>query len=380
MASAPADPIQLARLSQQYRDYARFELSRHGSPIYATICARLADDPDVGGLALAARPGFRTPLILLAAVHHLMLAGLHHELAAYYPSLSGDAARPIDDGLYPAFVELVRTHRAEVERLVATRTTQTNEARRTVVLVPPLGLIAAEAAMPLALLEVGSSAGLNLLPDRYGFHIGGIQIGDLASPVQIDCTVQGGLRPPLPARLPSISWRAGLDLNPLDVRDPETIAWLRALIWPEHADRRAILDAAVSVARRDPPRLVRGDLVDDVPALAAEAPAGSALVVTDTWVLAYVALERRLAFVAALRNLSAQLVRSVWLVTCEDQEVTASLGLGMGEAPADGSSGFSQLSLHRFDADRGSEHRLLATCHAHGRWIRWIDAGSAGAA
>jgi hypothetical protein len=377
MASPAADPTELARISQQYRDYARFELATHGSPIYAAICARLADDPAIGGLALAAQPGFRTPLILLAAVHDLLLGGLRHPLADYYPSLAGARARPIDDGLYPAFADLVSRHRDEVERRVATRTTQTNEARRTVVLVPPLGLVARQAALPLALLEVGPSAGLNLLPERYGFVIGGVPVGQRSSPVQISCEVQGTLRPPLPDPMPTVAWRSGLDLNPLDIREPDTVAWLRALIWPEHTDRMAILDAAVAVARQDPPLLTRGDLVDDLPQLAAAAPRRAALVVTDTWVLAYVTSEKRLAFVRTLRDLAAAQDRAVWLICCEGQAVTASLELDLVDAPPDGSGGFSVLSLHRFDPDGGSMHDLLAECHAHGRWMRWLDANTA---
>lgn len=371
---------ELERLARDYRDYARFELAAHGSPIYAAVCAGLADDPAIGGIGLLARPGFRTPLILLAAVHHLLLSGLDHPLARYYPSLAGDAARPIDGELYPTFAELVRTHRAPVEQLVVSRTTQTNEARRTVVLVPPLGMVARQAATPLALLEVGASAGLNLLPDRFGFIIGSAHVGDLRSEVRIDCAVEGELAPPVPATMPEIAWRAGLDLNPLDVRDPDTAAWLRALIWPEHLDRMAILDAALQIAREDPPRLVRGDLIDDLAEVAGNAPRSAALVITDTWVLAYVAPDRRLAFVDELRALAASLGRPTWLAACEGQAVTASLEVGLVRAPADGSGGFSVLTLHRFDPGGASQHTLLAECHAHGRWIRWLDSASAGAA
>jgi hypothetical protein len=377
MAGSEQDGAEWSRLSQQYRDYARFELATHGSPIYAAICARLADDPPVGAAALAARDGFRTPLILLAAVHHLLLDGLRHPLAAYYPSLSGTDARPIDDGLYASFADLVTAHREPVAELVMTHTTQTNEARRTVLLVPPLAMIAEEAGEPLALLEVGASAGLNLLPDRYGFTIGSRATGDRASVVQIACAVEGALRPPVPATLPAIAWRAGLDLNPLDIRQPDTVAWLRALIWPEHLDRMAILDGAVALARGDPPRLVRGDLVDDLPALAAEVPRGLPLVVADTWVLAYATPERRLDFIRTLREVAAGRGAPLWLISCEGEAVVASLGLGIALPPPDGSGGFSLLSLHRFDPDGTPRHDLLAECHAHGRWLRWLDAGSA---
>ena len=377
MAVAQHDPAEWQRLSRQYRDYARFELTSHGSPIYAAICARLADDHPTGSLALNAEPGFRTPLILLAAVHHLLLSGRMHPLAAYYPSLAGVEARSIDDGLYPSFAGFIAAHRAAVTELIATHTTQTNEARRTVLLVPPLGLIAGEAGAPIALLEVGASAGLNLLPDRYGFSIGADGTGDRRSPVQIACAVEGELRPPVPAPMPAIGWRAGLDVHPLDVRSADTVGWLRALIWPEHLDRMAVLEGAVALAVPDPPRLVRGDLVDDLPALAAEAPAGMPLVVTDTWVLAYVTTERRLDFVRALRRIAAERGAPAWLISCESQAVLASLGLGVGAAPDDGSGGVSALSLHQFDPYGASRHDLLAECHAHGRWLRWLDPGTA---
>ena len=98
-------------------------------------------------------------------------------------------------------------------------------------------------------------------------------------------------------------WRAGLDLNPLDVTDPADVAWLDALIWPEHAHRRARLRAAAAVAAADPPLLVRGDLVDDLPALAAQAPAGATLVVFHTSVLYQVPAPRREAFAELVRGL-----------------------------------------------------------------------------
>lgn len=135
---------------------------------------------------LRAAPAFRTPLILLAAVHHLLLTGTDDALGAYYATVSGDVARPLDDELYPTFARFVDAHRAEIEELVASRTTQTNEARRSIVTLPTLGLVASESGRPLALLEVGSSAGLNLLIDRFGFRIGSVEAGDPESPVPLE--------------------------------------------------------------------------------------------------------------------------------------------------------------------------------------------------
>ena len=151
---------------------------------------------------------------------------------------------------------------------------------------------------PLALLEVGASAGLCLYPDRYSYRYGDTRLGT-AEPV-LDCAATGA---PLPTVLPDVVWRAGLDLNPLDVTDAADVAWLDALIWPEHAHRRARLRAAAAVAAADPPLLARGDLVDDLPMLAAQAPADATLVVFHTSVLYYVAEPRQRLFVDLVRGL-----------------------------------------------------------------------------
>lgn len=144
---------------------------------------------------------------------------------------------------------------------------------------------------PLALLDVGASAGLCLYPDRYTYRYGDHQLG-AGDPV-LDCAATG-MAPP--GGLPEVVWRAGLDLNPLDVSNPADLAWLDALTWPEHKHRRARLRAAAALAAADPPLLVRGDLVDDLRALAAQAPAGATLVVFHTSVLYQVPPPRREAF------------------------------------------------------------------------------------
>ncbi len=151
---------------------------------------------------------------------------------------------------------------------------------------------------PLALLEVGASAGLCLYPDRYTYRYSDHQIG--ASDPVLDCAATG-IAPP--AGLPEVAWRAGLDLNPLDVSNPADFAWLDALIWPEHTHRRARLRAAAAIAAADPPLLVRGDVVDDLPALAAQAPANATLVVFHTSVMYQVPAPRRDAFVTIVRGL-----------------------------------------------------------------------------
>jgi hypothetical protein len=115
----------------------------------------------------------------------------------------------------------------------------------------------------------------------------------------LDCALTGTTPPD---RLPTVVWRAGLDLNPLRVTDPADRDWLEALIWPEHQHRRDRLRAAAAVAAGDPPLLIRGDLADDLPALAARAPADATLVVFHTSVLYQVPPARRDAFRSSVRT------------------------------------------------------------------------------
>ncbi|MFE9956735.1 DUF2332 domain-containing protein [Micromonospora sp. NPDC005299] len=233
---------------------------------------------------------------------------------------------------------------AAIEAEMRVRATQTNEPGRCAVLLPVL----ASLPQPLALLEVGASAGLCLYPDRYAYRYGDHRVGT-GEPV-LDCAISGTAAP---ARRPEVVWRAGLDLNPLDVADPADVAWLDALIWPEHEHRRERLRAAAAVAAADPPRLVQGDLVDDLPALAARAPRDATLVVFHTSVLYQVPPPRREAFAEVVRGL-----RGHWIAN-EDPDVLPYPALP--EPPPDG--------FHNVLALDGTP---LAWNRGHGQALTWF--------
>ncbi|MEU1242560.1 DUF2332 domain-containing protein [Micromonospora parva] len=258
-------------ISEQYVDFAVRE-ARGVSPTYERLSQAVAHDEDLLALLDGLPPAKRQPNLLFGVVRWL--------------------GGPVDDPV--TFHDYVLTHWPAIEAQMLTRATQTNEAGRCAVLLPLLAAL----PQPVALLEVGASAGLCLYPDRYGYRYGDHQVGS-GEPI-LDCAADG-LVPP--ARVPQVVWRAGLDLNPLDVTDPDDVSWLDALIWPEHAHRRARLRAAAAIAAADPPLLVRGDLVDDLPALAARAPADATLVVFHTSVLYQVPPPRREAFVRLVREL-----------------------------------------------------------------------------
>ena len=249
---------------------------------------------------------------------------------------------PTDDPR--VFREFTLANWPVIEAELQSRATQTNEVGRCALLVPVL----ASLPQPLALLEVGASAGLGLYPDRYSYRYGHHLLGT-GGPV-LDCELTGTAPP---ARLPQIVWRAGLDLNPLDVTDPTDLAWLKALIWPEQRTRLERLRAAAAIATGDPPRLITGDLVDDLAQLAASAPHDATLVVFHTSVLYQVPVSRRLRFFETVRALPGH-----W-ISVEAADVVTFPRL---PPPPDD-------TLHNVLALDG---RPLAWTRSHGQEMQWV--------
>lgn len=308
-------------IAATYADFAARET--HGvSPIYERLSIAVSADDELLALLGALPAAKRQPNLLFGVVRFL--------------------GGPVDDPA--AFHDYTVTNWPAIEEEIRSRSTQTNEVGRCAILLPVLAAL----PQPLALLDIGASAGLCLYPDRYSYRYGDHQIG-ACDPV-LDCAATG-MAPP--AGLPQVVWRAGLDLNPLDVTNAADLAWLDALIWPEHTHRRARLQAAAAIAAAEPPLLVRGDLVDDLPALAAQAPAGATLVVFHTSVMYQVPTPRRDAFVRMARELPGH-----WI----SNEAADVLTYDTLPAPPDG-------ALHNVLALDGTP---LAWTRSHGQAITWF--------
>jgi hypothetical protein len=304
-----------------YREFAERE-ARGVSPAYERLALAVAADPSLIALIDELPPAKRQPNLLFAAVR--LLGGPTDDPATFRAFVLGEWAR--------------------VAAEMRARATQTNEAGRCAVLLPVLGAL----PQPLALIEVGASAGLCLYPDRYAYDYDGRPVGE--GEPRLSCATTG--LPALPTR-PEVVWRAGLDLNPLDVTDPADVAWLEALIWPEHAARRSRLRAAAAIAAVEPPHLVRGDLVTDLPALVAQAPPGATVVVFHTSVLYQVPPPSVAAFTETVRSLPVH-----W-VSNESPDVLPHPDL---PPPPDG-------SLHNVLALDG---RPVAYTRSHGQAMTWF--------
>ena len=178
----------------------------------------------------------------------------------------------------------------EVSKVMLERSTQTNEAARTATFLPILSQI----SEPIALIEVGCSAGLCLFPDRYRISYDGRPALVEKSPVEIEVATSGPVQ--IPVTLPEVVARIGIDLNPLDANDEASRSWLEALVWPEHHARLARLRAAISVVRADPPTMLKGDLVDTIDEALALVPPAATPVVFHSAVLSYISREDRKRF------------------------------------------------------------------------------------
>ena len=310
-------------VAKAYRLFARREAWGR-SAAYESLAESVADDVAVAGFVASLPPDKRQPNLLFAAARYLLGAppGIQQlrELASQSP--------------------------AELAQVILARRVQTNEPGRCAVLLQAL----AQLPQPLALIDVGASAGLTLLLDRYSYDYAGRRIAgsDPHAPV-LRCQPSGPV--PLPRQVPAITWRAGLDLNPLDVTADDDVRWLSCLVWPEESDRAQRLAAAVASARRDPPPVHRGDLLTGLPALAAQAPPDATLVIYHCSVLYQVPAREREQFAATVRRLGARSLSS------------ESPGIVPGTA---------MRALDDQMCVLARDGRAIATADSHGAWLHWL--------
>jgi hypothetical protein len=366
-------------LPDHFRGFAAV-VERDRGTVYPAICRAVADDPEVLSLLDGAPLPQRRPLLLLAAVHYLLLSGVPHPLAAHYDTVA-DVLGSIP-GPMPAsdastdFADFCRTHRAELEALITERSTQTNEVGRCTSLLPGLCHIAAQHgwAEPLSLLDLGTSAGLNLLFDDYAYTYrsqrgdGTRTAGAPGSAVTIECEARDDVASLPELRLPTMADRVGLDLSPIDPFSDDAARWLLACQWPDNPARFGRLRAALDNVRASPhpPRLEQGDMVADLPRVAATMAGDHPLVVFHSWVAAYLSEEQQRALVRQVRALET--TRPVHHLYCETPFETPGLPTPPSPVRRDGPDLATAL-VHV--GPGGAEPARLADTHPHGYWIRW---------
>ncbi len=326
-----------------------------GSPIHATLLERSADDAVDGGPIAALIEDWEGHPVLdalalrwVGGLHYLALRGDVPALAAQLPSTGG---RFDADTAFGIAREVARD-RADELRAMLREGVQTNEVRRCCALHPGALRFAATTSHALRLLEIGSSAGLNLGMDRYGYDLGGVRQGLSSSPLQLSAAWEGD--PPSEGTL-RVAQREGCDVDPFDVTKPDESLRLQSFVWPDQAERLERLRRAIELTQQDPPSLTRaraGDWLAD--RLATPAP-GLATLLFHSVMWWYVPEEERDRIVALVEEAGAR----------ADRE--APLGWLRME-----STGPDACELRLRIWPGGSEYRL-ARVHHHGAWIEWNE-------
>jgi hypothetical protein len=342
------------------------------SPLYELLAREAAEDDEVAALLTPAPDVFTHGTLFFAAAQRLVQAEPWIELANYYLTMGGSYGP--DERVWPLFREFVLERAERMRELTATRTTQTNEVRRAATLFPGVAQAAKQARGPVGLLEVGTSGGLLLGMDRYGFRYQDeqgeqVNAGPVKTPLVLTCALSGRSLPRLPKKL-AVAAKVGLDRRPIDLADEDELAWLEACVWADQPERSRRLRVAAEMQRKDPPVLLAGDAVADLAAAAARVPGDLPLVVITSHVLTYLPEPGRREFVTALAALASE--RPMWWVSQE--HYTAGISQLMP-----GLTGFEDsyrdvrgvLGLVHWDGGEPSA-QLLGRTGAHGQTLVWL--------
>jgi hypothetical protein len=329
-----------------------------GSPLYADLCEALRDAlPRSRALRVLAAGFPEDPLRgllalrLLGGVHALVLAGEAPELARHYPSAGG---RPEGPAAGRALIELIELEHARLEPWLAS-VPQTNEVRRSAALLGGFLEVSARTRLPLALREIGASAGLNLLFDRFHYALGPHRWGDPSSPVRIEVEWQGSGAPPFATPL-AVESRRGCDLAPIPLADPQAQRRLEAYVWPDQPGRLSNLRAAIALAR---------EAGVDVEASGAAAWLARELVPTGENVTSVVFHSVMWSYVAAEEREAIRRVIEAAGARASERAPLAWLQL---------EDGMPRTALRLRLWPFAPEERILAESHPHATWIRWSDA------
>lgn len=328
-----------------------------GAPFTARVCRILGaqlDDGSAFGARLAAWPldslwPDLAPLRCCAALNTLVRRGRAPELARLYPPQASENVQ----ALWTAIARTIAAHDAQMTAFLDSPP-QTNEVMRSAVLLGGFLALAAHTRMPLALHELGASAGLNLLFDRYAFDLGeGRRWGDPNSPVRI-ASAWSGAAPALDAPL-AISTRAAVDLRPVDARSTDDRERMLAYIWPEQTDRLRRIEPALDMVAASGLAVERGDALDWLERAMARQPApGVCRVVYHSVFAQYLPATLRERLRAAIRR--------------RGEEATADAPLAWLAMEA----GPDRMSCElRSTIWPGGERRKLADVDWHGRWAKW---------
>jgi hypothetical protein len=303
------------------------------SPLYARLAREYADDPLVAEIAGDRKPTWDLPMRLFGGVHYLALIGE-------------------EEDPWSRLGEVLRGRREWLARFVAEQPIQTNEVQRCWALLP--AFLSVAGSLPFSLVELGPSAGLNLVWDRYRYRYDGVTWGDPHAGLELTGAAEDGPPRTLFERAVDVRDRVGIDRAPLDVRDEREMLLLQCFVWADQEARLERLRRAIAIARRDPPRIIRGDYVELLPEFLAGRSADTMTVVYHSASTVYVRREDR-----------ELLTETIEAAGREGPLAWISYELAGEEV------GFDAFALDLWVWPGGKERRL-ARLDGHGNRMRWL--------
>lgn len=333
-------------ISEQFKTFAVKEC-RGSSKLYEILSERIAEDEELLELCTHSRKGQPIPNLLFGAVHFLLLKGTQHDLKNFYGSITVTPAGP--EQCFPYFKDFCKKYSDEIIAVMKSKLVQTNEVRRCSYLYPSFCFAYEKVRKPLALVEIGTSAGLQLLWDKYSYSYESDDLyGNNDSTVHINGEVKGRGFPHLHENSPPVVSRTGIDLHINDLNNPDDFLWLKALIWPEHNDRRELFERAANYATTNQMNLIEGDGVALLPEIVEEIPEDAAIAVFHTHVANQFSNKDKVRLLEEIRNIG------------KERDI-----LHLYNNIQDG-------DLHLDYYLNGNEHNsIVGKTDGHGRWFTW---------
>ena len=339
--------LSITRLSEIFKRFASVECKGSCS-LYEFLSYQIAEDDELLSIAEVVPKGQPVPNLFFGAVHYLLLKGSQHPLRSYYPSITESVGEMEDSFRY--FKDFCLKNKEEISLILQTKRVQTNEVRRCSYLYPSFNYMYELTKKPLALIEIGTSAGLQLFWDQYAYSYGTDEfIGNTHSNVHIHSEIRGDRKPLLSAKPAPVTMRTGVDLRIVDLSDPEEFLWLKALIWPSHHERRKLFEESGNFLKEQTVTLIEGDGVELLPELVKEVPQEVTLCVFHTHVANQMPIDVRKRLFAIIEEIGQE--RDVFHLYNNMKD--------------------GDLHLDYF-IDGVENTNTIAKTDGHGRWFTWL--------
>ncbi|MFJ6413813.1 DUF2332 domain-containing protein [Terribacillus saccharophilus] len=296
----------LEDISKAVIDFSEREC-QGSSPLYAALAMEVSSDMELLELCQFGRLGQPIPNLFFGSVHYLLLKGVNHPLGKFYPSIVNQPRN--SKAAYPVFKEFCLSYKNEIVYLLKEKYVQTNEVKRCGYLYPVFSIIYENTNQPLALIEIGTSAGFQLLWDNYAYSYGtGEWYGNSKSRLRMEVDIKGEKFPRMSKQSPEVGKRIGFDLNVVNLHNKEEKLWLKSLIWPEHVERVAMFDQAADYVLCNELSLIEGDGVELIDHYVEDIPSSNTICVYHTHVANQMSIDdkkkllRKIEIIGATRD------------------------------------------------------------------------------